>query len=60
MEKGRKMKVIKGNTLIESGTVVTIDGDKKGNLHIGKTGMVFCNMPTGGGLYFEESNLEPA
>jgi hypothetical protein len=60
MEKGQKMKVVKGNTLIESGAVVTVDTDREtGGIVRGKTGMILCSTHCGG-LFFEESNLEPA
>jgi hypothetical protein len=61
MEKGQKMKVVVGNTLIKSGSVVTVDTDREtGWIVRGVSGMIRCSIHPAGGLFFEESNLTPA
>jgi hypothetical protein len=61
MEKGQKMKVVVGNTLIKSGSVVTVDTDREtGWIVRGVSGMIRCSIRPAGGLFFEESNLTPA
>ena len=59
IEIGKKYKAVKGDTLIETGAVVT--PAKEGAIDalvVGKTGMILCNVSLGGALFFEESNLE--
>lgn len=63
LEPGMKCRVKKGTQIVPAGTVVVIDkGSGKNDapsLITGKTGMIMAKMPKGGGLFFEESDLEP-
>jgi len=63
LEPGMKCKVKNGTPLVQAETMVTIDkeGGKNGapSLITGKTGMIMAKMPNGGGLFFNESDLEP-
>ena len=56
-----KCKVIESTPLVQAGTPVVVDKDSSTKKPIiGKTGMIFCRMPQGGSLFFEESNLKVA
>ena len=60
-----KCRVVNGSTLIEAGTIVTLDGVRKRNkltdqLIMGATGKVMANVPGGGALMFAPEDLEPA
>jgi hypothetical protein len=60
IQPGMKCKVRQSTPIVSAGTPVVVDKDTSTNeVIIGKTGMIFCRMPQGGSLFFEESNLEP-
>ena len=59
LEPDTKCKVIESTPLVRAGVPVVVDKDNTTKAAIvGKTGMIFCRMPQGGSLFFEESNLE--
>lgn len=62
LKPGMKCKVINSSPLVEEGTLVIVDKESRKNgapsAVLGKTGMVSCKLPTGGSLFFDESNLE--
>ena len=59
LEPNTRCKVIESTPLLQAGVPVVVDKDSATNgAIVGKTGMIFCRMPQGGSLFFEESNLE--